>query len=511
MRTLPFFSCLLLLFLVGPAAYGQTEGEAAKDYPYRVETIETPEGLVAETGGLDFLPDGRLVAVFRRGEVMTYDPETKQWEVFAMGLHDPLGVVALGPDELLVGQRPEVTRIKDTDGDGRADLYQTVSDAFGMSGNYAEFTHGPILDQEGNLYFSLNTASNNGPVREIIRGTYSPRGRVGRMFSAVSYRGWVMKVTPEGETVPWASGFRSPNGLALDRAGNLFVPDNQGDWLGTSKLYHVRPGEFYGHASSLVWEPGFFMNPLTLPVAVLDKMRERAAVLFPQGILANSPTQPVFDYTDGQFGPFAGQMFIGEMNHPLIMRVVLEEVNHTLQGMVIPFITAETLRTGNNRLAFGPDGSLWIGQTDHGWPGDRGLQRIVWNGETPFDLHSMSLTPDGFRLTFTKPVDVEAAQDTSAYRFTHYFYKYAQAYGSDRHDVQPVEVTDVEVSPDRKTVAVALEKLKPGYVYQLDLEGLQAEDGSSLVNATAFYTLNQLRKAGPAPKEPAATTAQRSR
>ena len=146
------------------------------------------------------------------------------------------------------------------------------------------------------------------------------------MFSAVSYRGWVMKVTPEGETVPWASGFRSPNGLALDREGNLFVSDNQGDWLGTSKLYHVRSGEFYGHASSLVWEPGFFMNPLTLPVAVLNKMRERAVVQFPQGILSNSPTQPIFDYTGGAFGPFEGQMFIGEMNHPLIMRVALEEV-----------------------------------------------------------------------------------------------------------------------------------------------------------------------------------------
>ena len=146
MRALPFFPGLLLLFLVGPAAYAQTE-EAAEDYPYQVETIETPEGLVAETGGLDFLPDGRLVAVFRRGEVMIYDPETKQWDVFATGLHDPLGVAALGNDELLVGQRPEVTRVKDTDGDGRADLYETVSDAFGMSGNYAEFTHGPIRDQ----------------------------------------------------------------------------------------------------------------------------------------------------------------------------------------------------------------------------------------------------------------------------------------------------------------------------------------------------------------------------
>ena len=487
--------CLLLLFFAVQSSYGQRV--ALPGYPYRIETVETPEGLVPETGGVDFMPDGRLVAVFRRGEVMVYDPDTKEWSLFAKGLHDPLGVLAVSNDELLIGQRPEVTRVKDTDGDGQADLYETVTDDFGMSGNYAEFTHGPIMDGEGGMYFSLNTASNNGPVRDIIRGTYSPRGRVGRMFSAVPYRGWVMKVTPEGETIPWASGFRSPNGLALDKDGNLFVSDNQGDWLGTSKLYHVRKGEFYGHASSLVWEEGFRMNPLTLPVPVLDKMRQRAAVLFPHGILANSPTQPVFDYTEGRFGPFEGQMFIGEMNHPLIMRVDLELVQHKLQGAVIPFISTDALRIGNNRLAFSPDGSLWVGQTDHGWPGDQGLQRIVWEGEMPFDVYSMSLTEDGFDLTFTRPIDAETARDTSAYQFTRYYYTYSQAYGSEQHDVQPVKVTAVNISSNRKRVSVTLEEVKREYIYQLSLNGLRAEDGRDLTNRTIYYTVNQLRPPGP--------------
>jgi glucose/arabinose dehydrogenase len=498
---------VVCLFAVAQLSYGQQT--TTTGYPYRVETIETPPGLVAETGGVDVLPDGRLVAVFRRGEVMFYDPATAAWSLFAKGLHDPLGVLALDEGELLVAQRPEVTRLKDTDGDGQADLYQTVTDEFGMSGNYAEFTHGPVMDEAGSLYFSLNTASNNGPVRDIIRGEYSPRGRVGRMFSAVPYRGWVMKVTPDGETIPWASGFRSPNGLALDRAGNLFVPDNQGDWLGTSKLYHVRRGAFYGHASSLAWEEGFAMNPLTLPVPVLDKMRQRAAVLFPQGILANSPTQPVFDYTGGRFGPFEGQLFIGEMNHPLIMRVVLESVQHQLQGAVIPFINTEGLRIGNNRLAFGPDGSLWVGQTDHGWPGDRGIQRIVWDGRTPFDVHTMRLTEEGFDLTFTRPVDPSTAQGDSTYRFTRYYYAYGQSYGSSQRGVKPVPVTGIDVAPGGERVSITLDELKAGYIYQLDLEGLRAEDGTRLVNRTAYYTLNHLRPPGSYEREERTATTSR--
>ena len=205
-------------------------------------------------------------------------------------------------------------------------------------------------------------------------------------------------------------------------------------------------------------------------------------------------------------------MFIGEMNHPLIMRVNLESVQHQLQGAVFPFINTEKLRIGNNRLTFGPNGDLWVGQTNHGWPGDRGLQRIVWEGETPFDVSSMSLTEKGFDLTFTRPVDPETARDTSSYRFKHYYYKYSQSYGSDRRDVQPVNVTAVEVSPNRKQVSVSLEELKRGYVYQLNLNGVQAQDGTPLTNKTAYYTINKLRQPGPKERDDApVTTTQQSR
>ncbi len=475
---------------------GEVTSAQIDGYPYRIETIPTPEGLVPETGGVDFLPDGRLVAAFRRGEVLTYDPATEEWSVFATGLHDPLGVVAVSNHELIIGQRPEITRLTDTDQDGRADRFETLTDEFGMSGNYAEFTHGPVLDEAGNLYFSLNTASNNGPVRALTRGKYSPAGRVGRMFSAVPYRGWVLRLSPEGELTPWASGFRSPNGLELDREGRLFVPDNQGDWLGTSKLFHVQRDGFYGHASSLAWEPGFSGNPLAIPVPELQKMRERAAVLFPHQILSNSPTQPVFDYTGGSFGPFEGQLFIGEMNHPIIMRVVTEEVNGQTQGAVFPFINTGQLRIGNNRMTFGPKGSLWVGQTDHGWPGDRGLQRVVWTGGTPFDVDSMAITQDGFELTFTRPVDRATAQDTTAYEFTRYYYKYGQSYGSERHDLRRIGVEDVQVGAEGRRVRIDLASLEPGFIYQLRLRGVEADDGTSLVNTRAFYTVNAVPPPG---------------
>lgn len=484
---------LASLFSVFPA-------DTISDY-YEVETIPTPPGLVAETGGLAFLPDGRMAACFHRGEVMLYNPKTRAWKLFAEGLHDPLGIVAISNKELLIVQRPEVTRVTDTNGDGVADQYETVTDQFGMSGNYHEFAFGPVRDAKGNLYFSLNTASNGAGIRDEVRGHYDSLGRQGRMYACVPYRGWVMKLTPDGKLKPFASGFRSPNGIGFDARGRLFVTDNQGDWLGTSKLYHVEEGKFYGHPTSLVWRPGFpNVDPLTLPVQTLDSLRTVESVAFPHEIMAHSPTQIAFDNSGGKFGPFSGQLFVGEMDFPHLLRILPDEVDGQLQGACVPFFdkggsNGVALRIGNNRLAFAPDGSLYLGQADHGWLGDRGIQRIRYKGGNPFDIVAMKLTPTGFDLTFSQPIDEATAHDLANYRFRSYYYEYHRAYGSPQKDMQTVNVSGVNLSADRKTVSLTLTDLKPNRIYELTMGNLQANKGQKkLMNRLVCYTLNRLAK-----------------
>src|SRR4051812_42010972 len=117
---------LLPFLLAAHAALGAARAEPS-DY-YTVEDIETPKDLSAEVGGLAFMPDGRLVVCFHRGEVYTYNTETKEWKLFAQGLHDPLGLTAPKNDEVIVMQRPELTRLKDTNADGVADKYETICD-----------------------------------------------------------------------------------------------------------------------------------------------------------------------------------------------------------------------------------------------------------------------------------------------------------------------------------------------------------------------------------------------
>ena len=459
---------------------------------YAVENIEMPVGLTQEVGGMDFMPNGKLVAVFHRGEVMLYDPVEKSWELFAEGLHDPLGVRVLNNREILVMQRPELTKLIDVNQDGVVDEYRTVTDAFGMSGNYHEFAFGPVADAEGNLYFSLNCASNGAGIWEEVRGPFNPLGRPGRMYSCVPYRGYVMKLTPEGELIPWANGFRSPDGLGFGLEGDLFVTDNQGDWLGTSKLYHVEQDKFYGHPSSLVWQADWNVDPLTLPVSTLDSMRTRAAVLFPHNVMANSPTQPVAIPRDIKFGPFAGQLLVGEMDNPRIMRIMLEKVKGEYQGACVDFLDSTGLSIGNHRMAFAPDGSLWVGKSAYVWVGDKGIQRITYQGGVPMDVLHMNVTPQGFDFTFTRPVDTRAATNPANYHFQRYYYEYHQKYGSPQMDVAPVPIEDVHISEDGKKVSVTLSELKSGYVYDVQLDSLKSEEGVLLKNNRLFYTLNNL-------------------
>ncbi|UTA69692.1 hypothetical protein [Emticicia sp. 21SJ11W-3] len=494
MKIVKHIAALLALLLYSGASEGQTNApkDSAANY-YTVENIPLPEGLIAETGAIGFMPDGRFIAGFHRGEIMTYNPKTQKWKLFAEGLHDPLGILVVKNHEILIMQRPELTRIKDTNGDGVADEYQTVTDDFGMSGNYHEFAFGPVADKQGNLYIALNLASNGAGIRPEIRGKYDSLSRPGRMYSCVPYRGWIMKLTKDGKLHPYAVGFRSPNTLGFDAQGRLFVTDNQGDWLGTSKLFHVEEGKFYGHPAGLIWKEDFpRVVPIKLPVAQLDSMRTKESIQFPHGYFANSPTQPVWDNTKGKFGPFAGQMMVGDMDHKYVMRTLLEEVGGDLQGACIPMNFGSKMRIGNNRLVFAPDGSLWVGQNDHGWAGSRGIQRISWKGKTHLDVMSMHLTKTGFDLTFTLPLNEEAARNIANYKFRRFYYEYHQAYGSKQFDVQEVPVKSITLSPDRKKVSIELTELKPGYVYELRTGDIKTDDDRYLFNNLICYTLNKL-------------------
>lgn len=472
---------------------------------YTVTAAPNPPGIDPQIGGLDVTPDGRVVACFHRGEVAFLKPGANEWKTFAEGLHEPLGVLVEPDGAVLVMQRAELTRLKDLDGDGKADLYQTVWDGFGMTGNYHEFAFGPARGPDGRVYVSLNVASNGDTIREEIRGPWSdvgvPRelfytefrknsGAIGRMYSRVAYRGWVVAIDPvTGKAEPLASGFRSPDGIGFDAAGRLLVSDNQGDWRGTSELFVVKPGGFYGHPASLVWRPDWDgREPLKVPVADLNRLRTPAAVWFPHNTFANSPTQPVVIPKTPAWGPFGGQTIIGEMNNARILRLLIEEVDGVSQGATVALLQSQSIKNGLHRFAFAGD-TLWLGRTHLSWAGGEGLAALTPTGRVPFDVRDIRITPRGFRLQFTAPV---AAAAPDAWPVQRYGYHYHATYGSPQVDL--VKLTPSRVTPAADGLSVELDfaEMKLDQVMEFDLSKLVSTGGEKILNPKLAYTVRRI-------------------
>ncbi len=464
------------------------------DASYKVDTISTPPHLDPQVGGIACFDDGRVAVCFHRGEVYVHDPKQESWTLFADGLHEPLGVVIEDERTLVVMQRPELTRLRDEDGDGRADSYETVCDAFGMSGNYHEFAFGPTRGPDGRYYVGLNVASNGAGIRDEVRGEFRQMGRPGRMYSCVPYRGWVIAIDPEtGAMEPYASGFRSPDGISWGPDGNLWASDNQGDWLGTSKLFRVEKGGFHGHVSSLIWTEGWDRgDPLNLPLEELDVLRVRASVLFPQGIVANSPTQHCWIPDEPRYGALAGQMLVGEMNTSKILRILHDEVGGFLQGAAVTFLDsadAPDLPGGVHRMAFDPAGRLWTGHTALSWAGGNGIRRITFPAVMPMEVVSMQLREDGLALRFSHPLAAGAEPAPGDVALRSYWFNYHRPYGSDRMGEQAVAVAAVRVDDDRRGLFLELGGLRGGRVYELTLPELKAANGLKLTHGLIAYNL----------------------
>lgn len=315
------------------------------------------------------------------------------------------------------------------------------------------------------------------------------------MGRARRYGGWCFQITPAGGFVPFASGMRSPAGIGINKHDEIFYTDNQGDWNGSSTLQHVKKGRFHGHPSSLMDHPDFQGKDLNaISVEAYGQLRSPPAVFFVHGDLANSPGEPTFNETAGKFGPwFEDQVFVGDQTKSVLMRINLEKIRGEYQGAVFPFIGP--MQSGLIRNVFGPDGSLWIGQTGRGWRsvGEKlfGLERVVWDGKTaPMEMQSINVTKTGFKIHFTKPIDKAKAGDPDNYKVRNWHYIYQPDYGSPKAGNRPIDISHVEVAGDGRSAELTME-MTPGNVYQFQLD-VPGADGSKLSNNIGWYTLNWL-------------------
>jgi glucose/arabinose dehydrogenase/uncharacterized cupredoxin-like copper-binding protein len=466
---------------------------AAENRIWQRTPLPVPEGIILEVSGILPVAGQRLLVTTRRGEVWwidgAYDAEPKpRYTLFAQGLHEPLGIIAAPSGGYYVAQRQELTRLVDTNSDGRADVFQTVA-KLPISGSYHEYAFGPVLAPNGNLRVTLNVAFGGS--------TQAP----------VPWRGWMVEITPDGQLTPIASGLRSPAGFAVSSQGEWFSTDNQGEWVGSGKITHIESGDFLGHPAGLAWSklPGStvkvrpenvsdFEQPMHVVAQNLPGLKP-PAVWLPHTILGISNSGMIEDLSGGKFGPFAGQFYVGDQGQSKLIRVSLEKVAGVWQGAAYSF--REGFESGILRMAIGENATMFVGESARGWgsvgPKQYGIERVTWTGQTPFEIKEIKAQPDGFLLTFTQPVDRATAENLASYSLAGFTYNYHTAYGAAPVNRMVCPIQKIVVAPDGLSVRLAAQCLREGYIHEVKVSGVRAATGGSAVlHPVAYYTLNRL-------------------
>lgn len=438
-------------------------------------TLSTPrpEGFTPRVGGIDFLPNGDMVlctwdpegAVYQISGVQTGDPAKVKVKEIAKGLAEPLGIKYWNGN-IYVLQKQELTKLVDNNGDGVIDEYFALANNFGVTENFHEFSFGLVI-KDGYFYGTLAIAIDPG----------------GRSTGAQEWaRGRVLKINAKtGDFEYVASGLRTPNGITLSQKGEIFLTDNQGDWIPSCKLLEFTPGAFYGNRSV---EP--------------EKMKDAAEVLpvcwFPQGEIGNSTSQPApFD-----FGPYKGQMIVGDVTHGGLKRVFLEKVNGRYQGTA--FRMTQGLEAGINRVIIGPDKAIYVGGIgstgNWGQEGKErfGLQRLAYNGKSTFEMLSVKPAKNGAEIEFTEPISADLLPlSLDDYVIQQWTYKPTVAYGGPKIDEEKLTVKGITMSPDRKKIFLQFDGLKTNRVVYLKMpDSLRSTNGTLLWGTEAWSTVNSI-------------------
>lgn len=466
-----------------------TAREEAKYYP--IVSIPIPRQVPLRPGGLEVLPDGRLAVGSRRGDIYFIkgafeSPPRPEYHLFATG-QDEIFSLAWKDGAMTAVSWAEVTRISDVDGDGVADRYDTLTNNWGYAEGH-EFAFGSKHDPQGNIWVALG-----------LSGSYESRNL---------FRGWALKVTPEGKRIPVCSGLRSPAGVGPNAEGAMFVVESQGPWNGCCSLKPLEEGAFLGHPASYNWYP--YAPGLKAPELApasgsrmgVEKKRIKElvppAVKFPYIKMGRSISGFRVNKTGGKFGPFDNQIFLGDYTLSIVLRATTERINGVWQGACYPF--REGLDSGIMNVEFTPKGQLIAAgfTTNRQWP-VRGtepfaLQRIDWNGVVPFEIQEINIRKDGFRLTFTKPVDKRIASKPEVYAVTTYTHIYQAGYGSPEVDQTTARVIDATPSEDGLSVRIRLDRVVEDHIHEFTLSDLRSLEGRRLVHAKAYYTVNEIPK-----------------
>ncbi len=450
-----------------------------EDYPYVVDRIplpfNNPWNSWIRPSGLDFFSDGRLVMSTYLGDVWIaegIDDNLKnvKWQRIATGLYDPFGVKVV-KDEIYVNCRDRIVRLKDLNGDGEIDFYESFfADTDVSHVSIQAFNYSLQTDSKGNFFYSK-----------------------GGQYTDDDEPGHIIQLSPDGkEQQSLAIGFRAPNGVTVGPDDDIYVSDNQGTWMPANKINLIKNGGFYGFVPTVKGQ-GRSEYSMKAPLAAPN---------YPDDILPETFDQPIiwmpqeFDSSPGEgawtpksWGPLGNRLVHSSYGKGWVYQVLMQTIDGITQAAVsaLPF----QFSAGIQRARINPvDGQYYVAGIT-GWDDSfatkyGSLDRIRYTGGQGFLMEAINVRPNGIEITFNQKLDPDIAKQMDNYRIEQWNYLWSERYGSADWSVKNPEeqgrdtvlMNGVEISDDGKKILLRISKedLKPVDQMRIVLS-LESEDG----------------------------------
>ncbi|MEZ5042113.1 MAG: DUF6797 domain-containing protein [Saprospiraceae bacterium] len=451
----------------GPAHYAEVlnspilKGNEADAYAEDVFVLpqENPWKSRMRPTGIDFLEDGDQAVVSTiDGEVWRLEGISQlegmvKWHRIATGLFQPLGI-KYHEGAIYVSCRDQIAILRDLNGDGETDFYESFNSDHQVTEHFHEFAMGLQVDEAGNFY-------------------YAKSGRHART-ALVPQHGTLIKVSADGtQSEIIANGFRAANGVCLNPDGSFIVTDQEGYWNPMNRINWVEKGGFYGNMYGYGAPADSSDAAMIQPLCWMDSKYDR------------SPAELLWAESD-RWGPLNGSLLSLSYGYGKAYVVLTQTVGDTRQAGMIE-LPVPQFPTGIMRGRFNPKDGQFYGCGMSAWATNQmiqvgGLYRIRYTGQ-PLNLPiKLEAFEDGIQLTFSDPLDKSSAEDLSHFTINTWDLKRTRSYGSKRYNAKELAIEKAILSNDKKTLKLYLPDIQPTWVMEILYE-LESAKGKAIKGA----------------------------
>jgi hypothetical protein len=369
------------------------------------------------------------------------------WRRIASGLFQPLGIKIVD-GKVFVTCRDQLVILRDLNGDGETDFYECFNNDHQVTEHFHEFAMGLQVDFAGNFHYAKSARH--------------------ALPAVVPHHGTLLRVSPDGgKTEILATGFRAANGVCLNPDGTYFVTDQEGHWTPKNRVNFVKDGGFYGNMFGYHNVRDSSDAAMEQPLCWITNEFDR------------SPAELLWVPRDA-WGPLGESLLSLSYGYGKVFVVPFEEIEGQKQGGMCA-LPIPPLPTGVMRGRFHPhDRQLyccgmfaWAGSATQ--PG--GLYRIRYTGRPMWLPTRLEARHDRLDITFTDPLDRQAASNSANYSIKTWSLKRSAEYGSKHYDEKSLAFA-ASVSDDGLTVSLKPLDLRPTWGMEVVCR-LKGEDGKT--------------------------------